>query len=43
MENLGQLIKNARLELHLRQIDVAKSVGMERTAVSNWELGDSHS
>ena len=41
MENLGQLIKNARLELHLRQIDVAKSVGMERTAVSNWELGRS--
>jgi len=41
METLGKMIKNARLELHLRQIDVAKSVGMERTTISNWERGHS--
>ena len=41
MENLGKLIKDARLKLRMRQIDVAKHVGMERSSVSNWELGRS--
>lgn len=41
MENLGNLIKDARLKLRMRQIDVAKHVGMERSSVSNWELGRS--
>ena len=41
MENLGKLIKDARLKLSLRQYDVAKLVGMERTTISNWERGHS--
>jgi len=39
MENIGKMIRTARIGLKLRQKDVAAALGVERTTVSNWERG----
>ena len=39
MKDLGQKLKDLRLEKGLTQAEVSKKLGLTRTAIANYELG----
>ena len=39
---IGDIIRNRRNEMHMRQEDLAELVGTTKATVSRWESGDIH-
>lgn len=37
VENIGKNIHRLRTEKHMKQVDLGKKIGLERTTISNWE------
>lgn len=40
-QHLGVILKNARVEANLKQVDVSKKMGCTSANISSWELGKS--
>ena len=38
-KTVGQMIRKRRLDLRLRQVDVAKTIGCDEMSIVNWERG----
>jgi transcriptional regulator with XRE-family HTH domain len=41
-KTIGEMIRKRRLDLKLRQLDVAKQIGCDEMTVVNWEKGHHH-
>ena len=39
---VGEAIRKRRLDLRLRQVDAAKSIGCNEMTIVNWEKGHTH-
>jgi transcriptional regulator with XRE-family HTH domain len=42
IKTIGDAIRKKRLDLGLRQKDVAKIIGCDKTTILNWERGHTH-
>jgi len=42
VKTIGDAIRKRRLDLGLRQKDVAKIIGCDKTTILNWERGHTH-
>lgn len=40
-QHLGTILKNARIDANLKQVDISKKIGCTSANISSWELGKS--